>query len=868
MTIRILIPDLHSDEMSSIRFGGSIIQQLSFSSGGEEDSCDSSLDDWSSRENSPKAGWRMTKEWQSPRASENKEGLTGELNLGSASPCTTRGSRSPTGDCHGTPLHYATWRKLRLCDSPNTPKSLLSKARVLDSSSKFCRGPRLLRFTAGSDPAPPARVPSVNVNPFTPEPFKKPNERHKRKNMEDDDEEGRDERKRSDEEDVFLPSKRFALHENMVSRYETEFLELERIGAGEFGAVYKCVKRLDGCLYAIKRSKRPLAGSTDEQLALREVYAHAVLGHHPHVVRYYSAWAEEDHMLIQNEYCNGKALVLIQNEYCNGKALVLIQNEYCNGGSLQDAISRNAVEGHFFQEPELKEILLQVSMGLKYIHSSHLVHLDIKPSNIFMCRRAVPLSHLRGEEDESEEEDGEDCTTDVVYKIGDLGHVASTSSPHVEEGDIRFLASEILQEDFLHLHKADIFALGLTVVLAAGAESLPKNGEEWHQLRRGNLPTIPQELSMELHNLLKARDGERWETWKQKHHPVSLPDIAAVVLNYLAAEMGGAVSSARGGGAVSSARGGGAVSSATGRGAVSSARGRGAATAASVSTRSCLCLRHLHQQRMNTCWFRLNRHGRTACRSQLHQQRMLIHSDVSLRPSASGLCRHPVLRRGTGKTAAQLLKELKVEKFRTAMLESACSSVDQKCSNQEYKKELDTLENELNKKRPVISNYSSPWSNNQDCFSDGDDGELQTDGHFCSDIRNICSEMQPDVQGNAVDVGAARQIAANLIEIADQLNQSVVSRASDNLVRRMQTRISQDWTGLLSSEVERLMRQGIPGLQQFPQEKVMLTLTMVLVQNIGVHAPTLLRSFFSTAVQYINENLQNFIRDQGGWGGI
>ncbi|MGH0174928.1 UNVERIFIED_CONTAM: hypothetical protein FKN15_073593 [Acipenser sinensis] len=40
-------------------------------------------------------------------------------------------------------------------------------------------------------------------------------------------------------------------------------------------------------------------------------------------------------------------------------------------------------------------------------------------------------------------------------------------------------------------------------------------------------------------SLLWARDGERWEAWEQKHHPASLPDIAAMVLNYLAADMGG-----------------------------------------------------------------------------------------------------------------------------------------------------------------------------------------------------------------------------------------------------------------------------------------------------------------------------------------
>ncbi|XP_078076830.1 wee1-like protein kinase isoform X2 [Mustelus asterias] len=390
-------------------------------------------------------------------------------------------SSSPIPDCPDTPPHK-TLRKLRLFDTPHTPKSLLSKARVrscLSSSSVRCRGGALFRNVEQSERMPcdynRNKPPHVNINPFTPDSMyihssSAQCRRRKRTYWDGEMMDGSD--GELDDESL-RPAKRIPITEsNMKSRYTTEFHELEKIGSGEFGSVFKCVKRLDGCIYAIKRSKKPLAGSVDEQNALREVYAHAVLGQHTHVVRYYSAWAEDDHMLIQNEYCNG--------------------------GSLSDAITENYKKQKYFNEPELRDLLLQVARGLKYIHSMSLVHMDIKPSNIFISKKFV--TNLA-----ADELDDDDCilSTNIVYKIGDLGHVTRVSNPHVEEGDSRFLANEVLQEDYRHLLKADIFALALTVISAAGAEPLPTNGEKWHEIRQGNLPTIPQTHSQELMDLLK-----------------------------------------------------------------------------------------------------------------------------------------------------------------------------------------------------------------------------------------------------------------------------------------------------------------------------------------------------------------------------
>ncbi|XP_024234647.2 wee1-like protein kinase 1-A isoform X2 [Oncorhynchus tshawytscha] len=413
-------------------------------------------------------------------------------------------SSSPIPDCPDTPPHK-TFKKLLLFHTPHTPKSLLNKARTASSASSSRRVALFGNVESTGTPGPDSRrsqTPLVNINPFTPESLliqSTTQLRNSRKRAHCNDSCGED-MEVSDaetEEEVLFPPKRITMMESdMNSRYASEFHELEKIGCGEYGAVFKCVKRLDGCVYAIKCSKKPLVGSVDEQNALREVYAHAVLGQHPHVVRYYSAWAEDDRMLIQNEYCNA--------------------------GTLSDITAKNYRQLSFLSELELKGLLLQVTRGLKYIHSSSLVHMDIKPSNIFISRKTV--GSVVDACDEEDEKDG--LATSVVYKIGDLGHVTRLNNPQVEEGDSRFLANEVLQEDYSNLTKADVFSLALTVISASGAEPMPSNGDKWHQIRQGKLPPIPQVLSQQFLSLLKLMihpdPARRPSTFDLIKHPVLL----------------------------------------------------------------------------------------------------------------------------------------------------------------------------------------------------------------------------------------------------------------------------------------------------------------------------------------------------------
>uniref|UniRef100_J3NFE0 Protein kinase domain-containing protein n=1 Tax=Oryza brachyantha TaxID=4533 RepID=J3NFE0_ORYBR len=63
-----------------------------------------------------------------------------------------------------------------------------------------------------------------------------------------------------------------------LSRYRTDFYEIEQIGQGNFSVVFKVPMRIDGCLYAVKWSIKQLHNDRERRQAVKEVQALAALG--------------------------------------------------------------------------------------------------------------------------------------------------------------------------------------------------------------------------------------------------------------------------------------------------------------------------------------------------------------------------------------------------------------------------------------------------------------------------------------------------------------------------------------------------------------------------------------------------------------
>lgn len=257
-----------------------------------------------------------------------------------------------------------------------------------------------------------------------------------------------------------------------VTRYFKEFKVEDLIGKGDFGEVYKCVNMLEGMPYAVKKTLKRVVGTRRENYARKEIYANAALFSHPNIVAYHSAWNESN--------------------------WVFIQLEYCDGGNLDEMIF---TKRHNFNDAAVERLLSHLSSALHYMHMSRMVHLDVKPANIM-------ISHSR-----YAKEDEDKVDRDIVYKIGDLGHVAHVDNlSDVEDGDARYLPKEMLsgKYDAHTVTKVDVFSLGMTAYEAVSALRLPSDGPEWHFLRDGFVPDIDGfGLSLLLANMIDPNPANR-----------------------------------------------------------------------------------------------------------------------------------------------------------------------------------------------------------------------------------------------------------------------------------------------------------------------------------------------------------------------
>ncbi|EKX53892.1 hypothetical protein GUITHDRAFT_84326 [Guillardia theta CCMP2712] len=216
-------------------------------------------------------------------------------------------------------------------------------------------------------------------------------------------------------------------------RFRSEFKEVDFIGKGGFGKVYKVYHYLSDREYAIKKIEINDSNAEHVQSVIREVRMLAKLDNHGNVVRYYNAWIEEDFS-------------------ARWKYTLYLQMEYVMCRTLEEWLSsENRKEVDY---AESFSIVRQVTCALEWIHSHGVVHRDLKPSNLFI-------------------------SIDGVIKLGDFGlarEIAkcagdteeasphSYSSNHTQGVGTQVYASPEQLKGRQCSDKSDIFSLGLLIV--------------------------------------------------------------------------------------------------------------------------------------------------------------------------------------------------------------------------------------------------------------------------------------------------------------------------------------------------------------------------------------------------------------------
>ncbi|XP_042202438.1 membrane-associated tyrosine- and threonine-specific cdc2-inhibitory kinase [Callorhinchus milii] len=234
--------------------------------------------------------------------------------------------------------------------------------------------------------------------------------------------------------------------------FEQCFLRLCRLGQGSFGEVFKVRSRVDGRLYAVKRSMELFRGEQDRWQKLEEARKHEGLAPHHNLVGFVSAWEERGRLYIQTELCEG---------------------------SLQQRVEERGTLG----EGEVWDVITDLLPALKHLHDRGVAHMDVKPANVFLSHAGVCKLGDFGLLLDTRERVRERATEGESER-GSRGERAELSE--AQEGDPRYMAPELLSG--VYSRAADVFSLGMSILEICSNLELPRSGDGWQRLRQGYLP--------------------------------------------------------------------------------------------------------------------------------------------------------------------------------------------------------------------------------------------------------------------------------------------------------------------------------------------------------------------------------------------
>lgn len=145
-----------------------------------------------------------------------------------------------------------------------------------------------------------------------------------------------------------------------------DYEKLKPLGGGGFGDVWLLRHKVTGEEYAARTIN--LTGGEDEDKILQEVRILQKLDH-ACIVKYLGHF---------NDKAEGKIVILL--EYCPG----MYQSSHSIGGNLCSFIRDCKAAKTPIPEDKVHKWLMQLCLGLQYIHSQKLVHRHIKPANILL----------------------------------------------------------------------------------------------------------------------------------------------------------------------------------------------------------------------------------------------------------------------------------------------------------------------------------------------------------------------------------------------------------------------------------------------------------------------------------------------------